>query len=286
MHKLHVELRFDIDVQEVVAIAEVAAQAILRVYHAENPEVEIKADQSPLTRADREANSIICSGLTQLAPHIPIVSEENQKVEYSTRKNYQYCWCVDPLDGTKEFLKRNGQFTVNIALLQGAKPVLGVVHVPVQGKVYWAVAGKGAWARESPASPPRQLHCATFRETDPGLVIVGSASHASQETAEFVGEFRAPQFRAVGSSLKLLMVAEGAAHMYPRLAPTCEWDTAAAHAIVEEAGGRVLQAGRCDSSGNALEGWRGALEQAIPLHYNKPEALNPFFVVYGKELPS
>lgn len=125
-----------------------------------------------------------------------------------------------------------------------------------QGKVYWAVAGKGAWARESPASPPRQLHCATFRETDPGLVIVGSASHASQETAEFVGEFRAPQFRAVGSSLKLLMVAEGAAHMYPRLAPTCEWDTAAAHAIVEEAGGRVLQAGRCDSSGNALEGWR------------------------------
>jgi 3'(2'),5'-bisphosphate nucleotidase len=188
---------------------------------------------------------------------------------------------VDPLDGTKEFLKRNGQFTVNIALLEGGTPVLGVVQVPATGKVYWAAKGQGAWAQDGPGAPPRQIHAAAFSPSAPGLTIVGSASHSSPETAAFVADYDSPAFTALGSSLKLLMVAEGEAHVYPRLAPTCEWDTAAAHVVVTEAGGEVLQAGRCDNKGVALDDWRAALAEARSVVYNKEDPLNPFFVVYG-----
>lgn len=280
---LTVDLQEKIDCKDVVAIAEQAAVAILKIYNSEmeNWEVEKKADASPLTRADREANTVICEGLARIAPHIPIVSEENRQVAYHTRQHYQYSWVVDPLDGTKEFLKRNGQFTVNIALLQGTRPVLGVVQVPAQSKVYWAVAGQGAWVREE-GGQPRQLHCAEFSHHDEGLVVVASASHLTPETQQFVSQLKGPVFKQLGSSLKLLMVAEGEAHVYPRLAPTCEWDTAAAHAIVEEAGGVVLQAGKCDSKGVALEDWQEALSRQQAVQYNKENPLNPFFVVYGK----
>jgi 3'(2'), 5'-bisphosphate nucleotidase len=197
-------------------------------------------------------------------------------------QNYQYSWCVDPLDGTKEFLKRNGQFTVNIALLEGDTPVLGVVQVPTTGKVYWAAKGQGSFVQDSPAEPARQIHAKEFDPTASGLTIVGSASHNTAETTEFVSQFTDPSFVQLGSSLKLLMVAEGEAHVYPRLAPTCEWDTAASHVIVTEAGGSVIQAGRCDNKGVALEDWKAAVARDEPVKYNKEEPLNPFFVVYGK----
>lgn len=196
-------------------------------------------------------------------------------------QNYKYSWCIDPLDGTKEFLKRNGQFTVNIALLEGGKPILGVVQVPATGKVYWAAKGQGAWVRDGSDKEPRRLQAAAFDSEAEGLVIVGSASHSSAETNEFVGQFKCPSFRQLGSSLKLLMIAEGEAHVYPRLAPTCEWDTAAAHVIVTEAGGTVIAAGKCDNRGKALEDWKEALAKDEPVIYNKPDPLNPYFVVYG-----
>eukprot|EP00887_Chlorella_sp_A99_P005986 scaffold27.g5986.t1 len=274
---LSLDVSVSVSVQDVVAIAEQAATVILEVYQSQDSwEVEHKADASPLTRADREANAVICAGLSRIAPHIPIVSEENKQVSFDIRKGYQYNWCVDPLDGTKEFLKRNGQFTINIALLRGGTPILGVVQVPVDGTVYWAVEGQGASVRD--AQGTRRLHCAEFDMAQRGLIVVASASHLTTETRQFVERLDSPSFKQLGSSLKLLMVAEGKAHLYPRLAPTCEWDTAAAHAVVLEAGGEVLQAGRCDSKGAALEDWQAALAEARPLVYNKPDTLNPFFV--------
>lgn len=200
-------------------------------------------------------------------------------------QNYAYSWCVDPLDGTKEFLKRNGQFTVNIALLEGNTPVLGVVQVPATGKVYWAAKGQGAWVSDGPNSEgqhsPQRIKAAPYDPSAPGFTIVASTRHWSSETAEFFSQFKDPTFRQLGSSLKLLMVAEGDAHIYPRLAPTSEWDTAAAHVIVTEAGGSVIQAGNCDSKGNSLEDWRSVLAENKPVVYNKENPLNPFFVVYG-----
>jgi 3'(2'), 5'-bisphosphate nucleotidase len=242
----------------------------------------MKADDSPLTRADKEANAVICEGLAKLAPHVPIVSEENKQMPFDVRKNYKYSWCVDPLDGTKEFIKRNGQFTVNIALIQGDTPILGVVQVPATGKVYYAAKGQGAFVRNGPDAPAERINVKTFSVADEGLTLVGSASHNSAATTEFVSQFSNPKFEQLGSSLKLLMVAEGAAHIYPRLAPTCEWDTCAAHAIVLEAGGEVIQAGLCDNKGLALEDWKVVVAQEKPLVYNKENVLNPYFVVYGK----
>jgi 3'-phosphoadenosine 5'-phosphosulfate (PAPS) 3'-phosphatase len=156
---------------------------------------------------------------------------------------------------------------------------------PLQNRTHWAVEGRGAWLREGDAADTR-LQCATFRDSDAGLVIVGSASHNTPDTQAFVADYASPKFTQLGSSLKLLLVAEGAAHVYPRLAPTCEWDTAAAHAVVLEAGGTVLAAGECDSKGVLLPGvaWRDALAQQRSVVYNKPNALNPFFVVYGKRI--
>lgn len=280
---LEIMVKQRVDCQQVVQIAKAACEAILRVYNSEADSwnVEQKADSSPLTRADQEANAVICDGLARIAPHIPIVSEENRQVAYETRKGYQYSWCVDPLDGTKEFIKRNGQFTVNIALLKGSRPVLGVVAVHVDGTIYWAAKGQGAYVQRMGQEAQRMM-CSVCDLSQPGLVVVGSASHLTQETQDFVSQLKEPTFKQLGSSLKLLMVAEGVAHVYPRLAPTCEWDTAASHIIVEEAGGTVIQAGVCDSKGKLLEDWQAALAKQVPVQYNKMNPLNPFFVVYGK----
>lgn len=281
-----VSLSFGVDIEAVIAVARIAGERILSIYEGErdNWQVEQKSDDSPLTRADKEANALICAELARIAPHIPIVSEENTAVPFEVRKSYQYFWCVDPLDGTKEFIKRNGQFTVNIALLRGAVPVLGVVHTPCTDRTHWAAEGRGAYVREAGASADVRLHCAEFSDSDEGLVIVGSASHNTPETDSFVSDYKEPKFIALGSSLKLLLVAEGKAHLYPRLAPTCEWDTAASHVVVTEAGGTVVRAGQCDSKGKLLPGvdWRAELTKQDPVIYNKENPLNPFFVVYGK----
>lgn len=286
-HKFTIEQ--SVDVQDVVKIAEQAAEVIMKIYETPTEDwgVEAKADDSPLTLADQNANTVICEALARLTPHIPIVSEENKQASYDIKKNYKYNWVIDPLDGTKEFIKRNGQFTVNIALLEDGKPYMGVVQVPAQNKVYWSAKGQGAWVREGPPdATPRQINVATFSPSDAGLSIVGSASHCTPETTEFVSQYSSPIFKQLGSSLKLLMVATGEAHIYPRLAPTCEWDTAAAHAIVMEAGGEVVQAGTCDNKGTLLPGedWKAVLAKEISVEYNKPNPLNPYFVVYGKRI--
>ncbi|GBF90208.1 3 (2),5 -bisphosphate nucleotidase [Raphidocelis subcapitata] len=279
-----VSVEFDvhtrIPVEGVIALAEKAGQAIMRIYESEDFGTRLKSDDSPLTQADTDANAVICRGLGELAPHVPIISEENKLLPHSIREGYQYCWMVDPLDGTKEFVKRNGQFTVNIALIQGNEPVMGVLHVPVGGDTYFAVKGRGAFVRRKGVTTP--ISAAEFNPTDSGVVMVGSASHMSDATKEFVGLFKEPEFKQLGSSLKLMLVAEGTAHVYPRLAPTMEWDTAAADIIVREAGGVVLHAGRCSGRGELLEDWKDAILKEQPLRYNKEDLLNPCFVVFGK----
>lgn len=268
-----------IDVRDVIRVAERAGDVIMKVYQG-SMDVEYKSDDSPLTRADTEANEVICAELRRIAPHVPIVSEELRQQPFSVREAYQYFWCVDPLDGTKEFIKRNGQFTVNIALIRKDTPILGVVHTPCQSKTHWAVEGKGAFKLE--AGVESRIECAAFDPSEPGLTLVASNSHNNPATAEFAAQFKDPKFSQLGSSLKFLLVAEGAAHAYPRLAPTMEWDTAAAHVIVTEAGGSVIQAGRCDNKGNALEDWKTVVAKNMPVVYNKPDLLSPFFVAYGK----
>eukprot|EP01025_Chloroclados_australasicus_P016052 TRINITY_DN1785_c0_g1_i1.p2 TRINITY_DN1785_c0_g1~~TRINITY_DN1785_c0_g1_i1.p2 ORF type:complete len:332 (-),score=51.56 TRINITY_DN1785_c0_g1_i1:250-1245(-) len=278
------EITDKIHVAQIIALAEQAGQRIKEIYQskeAENWDVEIKSDNSPLTKADMESNRIICKGLKYLTPHIPVISEENKEIDYEVRQKYQYSWCVDPLDGTKEFLKRNGQFTVNIALVQYNEPIVGVVHTPMAGTTHWGVKGQGAFVRFEGQDKP--IECEEFDPQQEGLWIVASASHMNSITEEFVGQYNSPKYRQLGSSLKLLLIAEGLAHVYPRLAPTCEWDTAAAHVIVTEAGGKIVQAGLCDNKGNPLEDWKEALAKDQPLIYNKQTSLNPFFVVYGKQ---
>jgi 3'(2'), 5'-bisphosphate nucleotidase len=249
--------------QAVVQIARQAGAAIMAIYAQEDVGLELKADESPLTLADKAANEVICAGLAELSLQYPIISEENKAIPYAERRAYAIHWLVDPLDGTKEFIKRNGEFTVNIALIEQGEPVLGVVYVPCFGDAYWAARGQGAYLEREGAA--RRLSAAEFRLEDGGLNLVCSRSHLNEETQAFVDRFADPKLVSQGSSLKFLLLAKGEAHVYPRLAPTMEWDTAAAQAILEEAGGQVISE-----------------ESGQPLRYNKPNLLNPYFVAYGK----
>ena len=246
------------------AIAKAAGDAIMEIYANEADfGVETKGDSSPLTKADKAANRVICDGLLKMAPGIPIISEENKLRSYEERKNYDYCWLVDPLDGTKEFIKRNGEFTVNIALLRGNAPVMGVVYAPVPEEMYWAVKGEGAFLQKSDG-PVEKLSPQPFKLSDSALNLVCSRSHLNEGTQKFVEKFDAPNLVSKGSSLKFLILAKGEAHVYPRIAPTMEWDTGAAQIVLEEAGGKVLK-----------------YQSDEPLDYNKENLLNPFFVAYG-----
>jgi len=260
-----------------LSLAADAGAAILSIYHGDSSswDVATKSDASPLTAADRAANDVICAGLERMTPGVPIMSEENRQLEFEVRRKWEYYWCVDPLDGTKEFIKRNGDFTVNIALMHRppghpfSHPIAGVVHTPVESISHFAVQNHGAYRipASSPNSEATPIAAASFRMTDPGLVVVCSRSHADARTEAFLAKMEAPKTAARGSSLKFLMVAEGEAAVYPRLAPTSEWDTAAAQIVVEEAGGEVLV-------------WEGEGR----LSYGKEDVLNPYFVCYGKRL--
>lgn len=250
---------------EVQRIALQAGVIILQIYEkAEGWGVERKADDSPLTLADRQSNDRICKELEKLNPKFPIISEENQQLPYEQRKDYEYFWLVDPLDGTKEFIKRNGEFTVNIALVRNNRPVLGVVYVPVKGQLYFAIEGEGAFLRQQRRTEPLQAN--SYKSSDKGLRIVCSRSHLNEETQAFIDAYQEPEKVAKGSSLKFLILAAGGAELYPRLAPTMEWDTAAAQIILEEAGGSVVRA-----------------DDGKPLTYNKESLRNPHFVARGKE---
>ena len=250
------------------AVGEITRRAgaeIRKIYDSDDFGVEAKADDSPLTRADRAANALIERELRELDFVAPIVSEEGRDVPYAERAQYTRFWLVDPLDGTKEFIKRNGEFTVNVALIESGRPVLGAVYVPVTDDLYYAAAGRGAYRADAAAPEGRRpIAAADFTLQDPGLKVVASRSHLSEETRAWMDRLTAPQIVQRGSSLKILELAYGAAHAYPRLGPTMEWDTGAAHAILSEAGGRLVD----ETTGQELR-------------YNKEVLRNPHFVAYG-----
>lgn len=245
---------------EVHAIVREAGAAIMGVYARDFTILE-KADKSPVTEADLAAHSIITARLARLHPALPILSEEAADDFAGPDSSGRY-WLVDPLDGTKEFINRNGEFTVNIALIEGGRPVLGVVYAPALNVAYSAVMGLGAFKVSANASR-KAIHVATRAEGNTWRVV-GSRSHARDALAKFLQHLGSHELVPMGSSLKFCLVAEGHADVYPRLGPTSLWDTAAAQCIVEQAGGRVIQ----------LTG--------EPLSYANPSVtLNPFFVVCG-----
>ncbi len=238
-----------------------AGQKIMEVYQLPDfaAVTEVKHDQSPLTVADRAAHEVIVQGLTKHFPGIPVWSEEGRTIPYEERRHWERFWLVDPLDGTKEFLKRNGEFTVNIALIEGTRPVLGVIYVPATGVLYFGERNGGAFT-EGRGQEPRPIQVSG---DTPGRVAVGSRSHSSPEEAAVLQQYRVTDHVAIGSSLKFCLIAEGKANLYYRSGPTMEWDTAAGQAIVEAAGGRVT-----DTNGGFLG-------------YNKPSPLNSSFICTG-----
>jgi 3'(2'), 5'-bisphosphate nucleotidase len=245
--------------QEVVAIARRAGAAIMEVYLSGETGETSKADDSPLTLADLAAHRIIIEGLTGLTPDIPILSEEAADIAYPVRSQWTRYWLVDPLDGTREFIKRNGEFTVNIALIEHGKPVMGVVYAPVPDVYYYGAPGTGAFVRRGSAAA--QSVTVKPLATGETIRVVASRSHRDARTEALLEQLGDYQCISMGSSLKLCLVAEGTAHFYPRLGPTMEWDTAAAHAVVNAAGGIV-----CNMAGEEL-------------HYNKVDLHNPEFLV-------
>ncbi|MBS0366931.1 MAG: 3'(2'),5'-bisphosphate nucleotidase CysQ [Proteobacteria bacterium] len=248
------------------AIARAAGSEILQVYESGSFDATRKQDDSPLTAADLRAHRSIVAALARLTPDIPVFSEEAAAIPWAERARWRRYWLVDPLDGTKEFISRNGQFTVNIALIEDHAPALGVVHVPVGGLSYLGVPGQGAW-REQPGEPRRQIRVRSRCANPPQ--VVGSRSHRGDSLDAFLARLGAHELKPMGSSLKFCLIAEGSADVYPRLGPTCEWDTAAAQAVVVAAGGRVLQ----------LDG--------EALRYNtREQVLNPFFVAFGPAAPA
>ncbi len=246
---------------ELNAIARRAGAAILEIYGDEF-DVVSKDDDSPLTQADLASHRVIVDALRALTPDIPVLSEESAGIDTAERLSWTRYWLVDPLDGTKEFVKRNGEFTVNIALVDDHRPVLGVVHVPVSGRTYAGVVGTGAWRRDG---EQEAVAITTRRPPAAVPVVVGSRSHANPKLEQCLAGIGEHEMVSMGSSLKLCLVAEGAADLYPRLGPTSEWDTAAAQAVVEAAGGQVLD-----------------LETGEALRCNRGDSLlNPWFVVIG-----
>ncbi len=248
----------------VIDIAKKAGDAIMEIYTNEDDfNTTYKDDRSPLTKADLLSNDVITKGLQELSPEIPILSEESKQTPYAERSDWTRFWLVDPIDGTKEFIKRNGEFTVNIALIEGGKPVLGVVHAPARTTTYWGAEGQGAFKQKDGETVPMQV--TQSHEGIAAITVVASRSHAGPETTAFLEKLEASSGSinkvSAGSSLKLCLVASGEAQLYPRFGPTMEWDTGAAHAVVLQAGGTV--------SNLAGE----------PLQYNKEDLLNPFFVV-------
>lgn len=253
-----------------------AGKAIMDIY--QQPfEVELKSDNSPLTIADKTAHSIINEGLADTG--IPLLSEEGEQISYDIRKNWKQFWLVDPLDGTKEFIKKNGDFTVNIALISNQQPILGVVYAPVPGFIYWG-SKSGSFRLNTSQSDLLELEnyqfILTMAERLPcisrseGYLVLGSRSHMNVETESFIRDLQNTHpdisFISRGSSLKFCTLAEGGADIYPRFGPTMEWDTAAGHAVALFAGCSVYQ-----------------VETGLPVMYNKPSLLNPFFIAQCKK---
>ena len=241
----------------VINIARQAGVAILDVYNTDF-DISIKDDQSPLTEADTRANDIIIEGLEQITPDVPVLSEEGKDIPFEERSNWDAYWLVDPLDGTKEFIKKNDEFTVNIALLKLNQPVFGVVYAPALNKLFWGSSKKGSF--KSNEGDTFMLISVNSQLTNPVKIAV-SRSHPSPKMKSFISQFDEYDLHPMGSSLKICSVSEGTVHFYPRLGPTMEWDTAASHAIIRAAGGELINIGTNK-----------------PLEYNKEDLLNPKFI--------
>ena len=256
-----------IDIAALITIAKDAAleagEAILEVYASGDFGVEMKSDQSPLTLADKAAHNVISAHLQETG--LPVLSEEGSAIPYSERKTWEYFWLVDPLDGTKEFVKRTGEFTVNIALMHQSIPIAGVIYAPIIDVLYYGSKEMGVYKieKENQVQLPlvtKKNTMEDFRKKNP-ITIVASKSHMNDETKTFIDQFVNPQLSSMGSSLKLMLLAEGAADIYPRLAPTMEWDTAAGDAILRSLNMSVYQT-----------------DLKTELLYNKENLLNPSFI--------
>lgn len=253
-------------IPSILKIANEAGARIMEIYNDEADfQVEMKMDDSPVTRADKTSNEIICRQLEALEVKWPIVSEENKTVSYEERINYEYYWLVDPLDGTKEFIKRNGDFTVQIALIHKNEAILGVVGAPALGEMYWALKGHGAFMEKAGQIHQLQVR-SDFDLSDAGLNVVCSRSHITKPTQDYIDQLKDPKLIAVGSALKFLIMAKGEAQLYPRMGPTMEWDIAPAQIILEEAGGSVIDE-----------------VTRRPMRYNKENLLNHYFIAYAKK---
>ncbi len=250
----------EVDMDALCALAVEAGKAIMEVYETDFT-VEYKEDDSPLTRADRLSHRIIADGLARLYPDVPVISEEGKGVPYETRSGWRLFWLVDPLDGTKEFIKKRGDFTVNIALVEDGRLTAAVVYAPAKGALYYASDALGAWKSQDGGAPVK----ISTKKPGPGegSTVVQSRSHPSEKLARFLETIKVKGSVSVGSSLKFCMVAEGSADLYPRMGPTWEWDTAAGQCVVEHAGGTV----------KTLDG--------RDIEYNKPDLLNGEFIVYA-----
>tara|TARA_A100001011_G_C14315923_1_gene847960 strand:+ start:842 stop:1645 length:804 start_codon:yes stop_codon:yes gene_type:complete len=248
-----------VNINDIISISKKAGNAILDIYnHSDKSimEVEYKSDNSPLTKADKVSNEIICSYLKKKFPNISILSEEGKNIHFHERKNWDMFWLIDPIDGTKEFIKKNGEFTVNIALIEKNTPILGVVYAPVLNK-YWYGSKAGSFVLKNNKTTKININ---KKVTEP-YKIVASRSHKSQYLSNFLNTFGSFELINMGSSLKICLVAEGKADIYPRLAPTMEWDTAAAHAVLKYAHGTLLD-----------------LSKNKEMSYNKENLRNSFFI--------
>ena len=246
--------------QPIIALAETASVEILKIYETEFTFQE-KSDNTPLTEADLAAHTAIHNGLTQLTPDIPVLSEEGTSIPFETRKKWNTYWLVDPLDGTREFIKRNGEFTINIALIENQLPIMGIIYVPVSGTCFYAMKNKGAFKLKKNA----QAQALSVRKAKRDKIhVAGSRSYLDNSLDKFLKNLNSYELTKMGSSLKSCLVASGEVDIYPRLGPTSEWDTAAAQCIVEEAGGFITTT------------------DMKQLRYNtKDSLLNPHFLVFG-----
>lgn len=243
--------------EQALTLARAAGEEIMAIY-AGDFDVTLKADKSPLTAADMASHRVIVAGLEALSPRLPVLSEEAADIPWSERQSWQTFWLVDPIDGTKDFVNRSGEFTVNIALIQDGRPVAGVVTAPALGQEFWGIVGQGAWLREN--GQTRALEVQTPPEE---IRVLASKNHLNEDTRQFIDGLGPHRLVQAGSSLKFCRIAEGLADLYPRCGPTCEWDTGAAQAVLEAAGGTV----------RTFDGQ--------PLVYGKENVLNPFFVASG-----
>ena len=256
-------LALDKVLEDLIDISRKAGNEILDVYKA-SFEITLKEDLSPLTDADRRANAIITSMLESLYPEIPILSEEGKKINYEDRSDWNLFWLVDPLDGTKEFVKRNGEFTVNIALIKDGLPIAGIVYAPTKETYWYGAEGLGSY-KMSENFPP--IRISVENNIDSPIRIVSSRSHPSPKLELYLSRFDDYEMVNMGSSLKICLVADSSAHIYPRLGPTMEWDSGAGHAVLKFAGGELIDR-----------------ETGKELIYNKEILKNPDFICYGPKV--